>query len=327
MLLLKVPISLKPFLPQLQRTFCKSLSDNQSDLKLREEASICLSLLIPLQARLEPLILELVQSIKTLDDLEILDSVWKGLSSVLNEIGPDRQISLASLESVHKIIVESLFTSVKDSLPLRKITSKCFGLIVNYISEEEKIKLIKFINYNNSELLKHNDNEPRIIHCKLLAINEIVAKYFMILDLEYWSNFVISHLESHEEAIAECAVKLSYTLITVDKTKVDFFLPVLIKVMQTGSENVRIVVINVINTLSALLALKSLVDIVPALMGCIRDRYLPIKFAAETCLIAVLKMNGANKTFEEYLKTLEKSKANIFSEFAKKVYDKNLVDQ
>lgn len=54
-LLIKIPTYLKPFLPQLQRTFAKSLADTSSEL-LRTRAAKALGTLITLTPRIDPLI-------------------------------------------------------------------------------------------------------------------------------------------------------------------------------------------------------------------------------------------------------------------------------
>ena len=54
-LLEKIPLSLKPFLPQLQRTFAKSLADPTSEV-LRTRAAKALGTLLTLKPRVDPLI-------------------------------------------------------------------------------------------------------------------------------------------------------------------------------------------------------------------------------------------------------------------------------
>ena len=54
-LLLKIPAYLKPFIPQLQRTFTKSLTDNSSEI-LRSRAARALGSLIELNPKIDPLI-------------------------------------------------------------------------------------------------------------------------------------------------------------------------------------------------------------------------------------------------------------------------------
>ena len=54
-LLEKIPTFLKPFLPQLQRTFAKSLADTTSEM-LRARAAKALGTLVALTPRVDPLI-------------------------------------------------------------------------------------------------------------------------------------------------------------------------------------------------------------------------------------------------------------------------------
>ncbi|KAK3077739.1 hypothetical protein LTS18_009445, partial [Coniosporium uncinatum] len=65
-LLEKIPTFLKPFLPQLQRTFAKSLADTSSEV-LRTRAAKALGTLITMTPRIDPLIAELVTGSKTPD--------------------------------------------------------------------------------------------------------------------------------------------------------------------------------------------------------------------------------------------------------------------
>ncbi|KAG9537453.1 ARM repeat-containing protein, partial [Aureobasidium melanogenum] len=65
-LLEKIPAFLKPFLPQLQRTFAKSLADTSSEI-LRIRAAKALGTLITLTPRIDPLIAELITGSKTAD--------------------------------------------------------------------------------------------------------------------------------------------------------------------------------------------------------------------------------------------------------------------
>ena len=84
-LLEKIPTSLKPFLPQLQRTFAKSLADTTSET-LRSRAAKALGTLITLTPRIDPLIAELVGGSKTLDP-GVRNAMLKALYEVISKAG------------------------------------------------------------------------------------------------------------------------------------------------------------------------------------------------------------------------------------------------
>lgn len=84
-LLEKIPTFLKPFLPQLQRTFAKSLADTSSEV-LRQRAAKALGTLITMTPRVDPLIAELVTGSKT-DDQAVKNAMLKALFEVVSKAG------------------------------------------------------------------------------------------------------------------------------------------------------------------------------------------------------------------------------------------------
>ena len=84
-LLEKIPTFLKPFLPQLQRTFAKSLADTSSEV-LRARAAKALGTLIQMTPRVDPLISELVTGSKT-SDQAVKNAMLKALFEVVSKAG------------------------------------------------------------------------------------------------------------------------------------------------------------------------------------------------------------------------------------------------
>ncbi|MCJ1310876.1 hypothetical protein MMC25_004544 [Agyrium rufum] len=99
-LLEKIPLFLKPFLPQLQRTFAKSLADTSSEL-LRSRAARALGTLITLAPRVDPLVSELVTGTKN-PDPGVQNAMLKALFEVVSKAGSS--MSEASRASVLGII-------------------------------------------------------------------------------------------------------------------------------------------------------------------------------------------------------------------------------
>lgn len=84
-LLEKMPTALRPFLPQLQRTFAKSLADTTSEV-LRTRAAKALGTLIKFTPRVDPLITELVTGSKT-SDAGVRTAMLKALYEVISKAG------------------------------------------------------------------------------------------------------------------------------------------------------------------------------------------------------------------------------------------------
>ncbi|KAI5477515.1 translational activator [Pseudohyphozyma bogoriensis] len=96
-----VPQFVKPFFPQLQRTFVKSLSDSGS-LSVRNRGVAALGVLLKHQPRIDPLITELANLVGT-EEGEVRDSVVNGLAAVVlsggNNMGEGSKSALVDLLS------------------------------------------------------------------------------------------------------------------------------------------------------------------------------------------------------------------------------------
>jgi hypothetical protein len=77
----RIPLFVKPFFPQLQRTFVKSISDPSSSA-VRSKAGEALGVLMKNQPRVDPVITELVTGVKGNDD-SIATSFLLALSNVM----------------------------------------------------------------------------------------------------------------------------------------------------------------------------------------------------------------------------------------------------
>ncbi|KAF5015188.1 hypothetical protein F66182_13571, partial [Fusarium sp. NRRL 66182] len=84
-LLEKIPLAVKHFLPQLQRTFARGLADTTSET-LRNRAAKGLGILITLTPRVDPLVAELVAGSKT-DDDGVKNAMMKALLEVVDKAG------------------------------------------------------------------------------------------------------------------------------------------------------------------------------------------------------------------------------------------------
>jgi hypothetical protein len=77
----RIPAFVKPFFPQLQRTFVKSASD-PSNITVRNRAATALGVLMRHQSRVDPVITELITGVKSNDD-PVASSVVLALAKVV----------------------------------------------------------------------------------------------------------------------------------------------------------------------------------------------------------------------------------------------------
>lgn len=124
-LLEKVPLSVKPFLPQLQRIFAKSLADTSSET-LRSRAAKALGTLITLTPRIDPLITELVAGSKS-PDPGVQNAMLKALYEVVSKSGAN--MTEASRSSILALI-DSDVGKQDDVVTEATTNARLFGALI-----------------------------------------------------------------------------------------------------------------------------------------------------------------------------------------------------
>lgn len=132
----KIPASLKAFLPQLQRTFAKSLADTTSET-LRSRAAKALGTLITLTPRIDPLISELVGGSKT-PDPGVRTAMLKALYEVISKAG--QHMSEASKTSVLGLIDGEVGTN-DEAMTIS--LAQLLGALIKALPSEGATSLVK----------------------------------------------------------------------------------------------------------------------------------------------------------------------------------------
>lgn len=157
-LLEKMPTALKPFLPQLQRTFTKSLADPSSET-LRTRAAKALGTLIVYTPRIDPLIAELVAGSKTAD-AGVKTAMLKALFEVISRAG-------ANMGDTSRSAVLSLIDMEADERDdaMMVTNAKLLGALIKNVPEDAA-----------TSLLKHRVMTSHASHSSTLALNAVLVE-------------------------------------------------------------------------------------------------------------------------------------------------------
>ncbi|XP_043262082.1 eIF-2-alpha kinase activator GCN1 [Colletes gigas] len=129
-LLGKVGVMLKQFLPQLQTTFLRALNDSNRQVRLK--AAYALSNLIIIHTRVDPLFTELHTGIKTGDDPAIRETMLQALRGVLTPAG-DKMT-----EPMKKQVFVTLCSMLSHPEDVtRNAVAGCFGALVRWLSPDQ----------------------------------------------------------------------------------------------------------------------------------------------------------------------------------------------
>ncbi|KAM7392001.1 hypothetical protein PAMP_022644 [Pampus punctatissimus] len=130
LLLAKVGIALKPFLPQLQTTFLKALQDSSRAVRLR--AAEALGQLVSIHAKVDPLFTEQLTAIRNAEDSGVRETMLQALRFVIQGAGSKVD------PAIRKNITTTLLGMLgHDEDATRMASAGCVGEMCAFLSEEE----------------------------------------------------------------------------------------------------------------------------------------------------------------------------------------------
>lgn len=329
-LFVKIPQFLRPFIPQLQRTFVKSLSDVSNET-LRLRAAKALGTLIEYQPRVDPLINELVNGAKQTEDEGVKTAMLKALLEVVTKAGS--KLTEASKTNIINLVEEQMLSSndklaiayakligslseILSSDEARKILqekvlsvpldgkSGKFAILVlnsflrdapNHIFQEDLIQ--QFVNYIVSAI-----NSPNI---ELSEHGVIAAGKLLLLIGESKSPYSKVENESKFELNEEQIKKI------IDALSIATLKPV------SNSNDVRRLSLVVIRTTARYKlneCIKPYLDTLGlSVFSCLRDPIIPIRLAAEKAYLAIFQLieDIDMKEFTEWFNKISDGKTSL----------------
>ncbi|EME80931.1 uncharacterized protein MYCFIDRAFT_155190 [Pseudocercospora fijiensis CIRAD86] len=296
-LLEKVPAFLKPFLPQLQRTFAKALADPSSEV-LRSRAAKALGTLITMTPRVDPLIAELVTGSKTTTDAGVKNAMLKALFEVVSKAGAKMN------ESSQNAILGLIDSDAGETDDALNITyAKLLGSLIAVIPAENTVGLIK------SRVLNYN-----FTHSTILALNAVLLeapdKLTSNLD-EITRNVLVQGIKHGQPFISDNAVLAAgkYLLTEMGNKTFEGTKPIieaLASVLPVGkpvdTRRLALVVIRTVSRSNNELIRPHLATLVPAIFKSVRDPVIPVKLSAESAFLAVLSVvEEESAVFDKYM--------------------------
>ncbi|KAL9082854.1 MAG: hypothetical protein Q9159_006144 [Coniocarpon cinnabarinum] len=295
-LLEKIPTFLKPFLPQLQRTFTKSLADPTSDV-LRMRAARALGTLITMTPRIDPLIGELVTGSKT-SDPGVKNAMQKALFEVISRVGAN--MSGASRNA----IIDLIDNDTDENDDTARITNaKLLGALIKNLNPEVTHNIVK------TRVLSSQRSTSSV-----LALNAILLDAPETLTTNYNQDTITTickGIASPEPAIAENSVMAAGKYLLSESTNHNFeisktLFEALAPVMQPGSPiDTRRFALTVTRTVARRdndLIRPHLPLLVPPIFASVRDPIIPIKLAAEAAFIGIFDVvDEDSAVFDKYM--------------------------
>ncbi|KAI9676488.1 MAG: hypothetical protein M1817_000646 [Caeruleum heppii] len=299
-LLEKIPLFLKPFLPQLQRTFAKSLADTSSDL-LRSRAAKALGTLITLTPRVDPLVSELVTGSKT-PDAGVRTAMLKALYEVVSKAG-------ANMSEASRAAVLGLISSeVDESDAAMAITNaRLLGALTKNLTAEKATELLK------SRVLSMPFTKASALglNAVLLEAPEVLSKAPLPRDTV---TIMCRGIQGRDTFVADnCVLAAGKYMLVRDSIKdevtIKSLLEALTTIIQPGNpvdtRRLALVVIRTVSRLDSGLIRPHVALIAPPVFGSVRDPVIPVKLSAEAAFLEVFDVVEQEASeFDKYINTM-----------------------
>ncbi|KAM3537214.1 hypothetical protein ARSEF1564_009864 [Beauveria bassiana] len=312
-LLEKMPTALKPFLPQLQRTFAKSLADSSSEV-LRTRAARALGTLIKYTPRIDPLIAELVTGSKTTDS-GVKKAMLKALYEVISRAG-------ANMGAASRTAILSLIDgAVDESDASMAITNaQLLGALIKNVPEDAAASLLR----NRVATPNYNLSSALALNAVLVESPEVLVQSAMAEDLpdllcegmtakpvscsfpalDYSSNNRGQTFVGDNYILAAGKLLLSSPPRNFDATKSIF--ESLASIIQPGSPSdsrrLALVIIRTVSRTNMEVVRPHVLLLATPIFSSVRDPVIPVKLAAEAAFVELFSVvEEESRIFDKYM--------------------------
>ncbi|KAF2724324.1 ARM repeat-containing protein [Polychaeton citri CBS 116435] len=296
-LLSKIPTFLKPFLPQLQRTFAKSLADPSSEV-LRSRAAKALGTLITMTPRIDPLIAELVTGSKT-TDAGVRNAMLKALYEVVSKAG-------SNMSDVSRNSILGLIDSdpTEHDAAATVTFAKLLGALIKVLPPEAATSLIK-----SRVLTSH------LTHSSILALNAVLVESPESLTGTLGDIAVQVIIQGVSNAkdpfISDNAVLAAGKWLLTESSAKTYesttpIFEALAGVIPPGSpvdtRRLALVVIRTLARENNHLVRPQLPVLTPPIFASVRDIVIPVKLSAEAAFLAIFSVvEEESDVFDKYM--------------------------
>ena len=137
-LLIKVDMTLRPFLPQLQPTFLKNLNDINRTIRLK--SGCALAKLLFMNPKMDQIILELLNYLKTNEDTLIKETLINTIRLCVNNIGVKLQEETKT-QVLKALLADAYIYNTEYSI--RSVTAGAIGTLSTYLNDKDFETLFK----------------------------------------------------------------------------------------------------------------------------------------------------------------------------------------
>ncbi|KJE95363.1 hypothetical protein CAOG_08919 [Capsaspora owczarzaki ATCC 30864] len=321
LLIARVGIMLKPFLPQLQTTFIKALHDPTKVVRVR--ASNALTQLISLHTRVDPLLIELHTNVKAVSGT-VQESMLRALFGAISQAG-------ASMgEPVKKTLLDTMFPLLGDNDDsVRFAAAQVIGAVSKFLNDDE------FEAYSRP-LLQDNasaDDDWLRRHGLAVTLSAILRegaeRVFGLGHGDAAISESIRQLHDDKVPISTAAVHSIAAILqhfaAINQSVVPAgLIEALGLALKQGSSDVKLVAIRAVKVLAKTPSTRGSVAnqvkiLVPPMVDAVREKNTAVRLAAESALIYLIDAKNGEEKMMSVAKLLSTDHSRALIDYTRRV--------
>uniref|UniRef100_A0A8U7NU10 GCN1 activator of EIF2AK4 n=1 Tax=Corvus moneduloides TaxID=1196302 RepID=A0A8U7NU10_CORMO len=314
LLLAKVEIALKPFLPQLQTTFTKALQDSNRAVRLK--AADALGKLIVIHVKVDPLFMELLNGIRSSDESAIRDTMLQALRFVTR--GAGAKVDAAIRKNISVVLLGMLG---HDEDATRMASAGCLAELCAFLSDEELSTVL-----HQHLLADVSGIDWMVRHGRSLALSVAVnvasgrlcsPKYYNSVQEMIVSNAMADRIPIAVSGIRGMGFLMKYHMEGGGNLPPKLS-SLFIKCLQNASSDIKLVAEKMIwwANKSHLPPLdpQTIKPILKALLDNTKDKNTSVRAYSDQAIVNLLKMRAGEEVLESVSKILDAASLELLNE-------------
>lgn len=322
-LLHKVGISLKQFLPQLQTTFLKSLHDQNRIVRLKSGQA--LAKLVAIHVRPDPLFTEMHNGIKSTEDSAERETMLQALRGLITPAGDKMS------EPLRKQIYGTLVSMLNHPEDVtRSAIGGCLGALCRWLPRDQLADVL------NNCILRDDPNEDWTLrHGKsaalFVALKECPGNVYLPEYEAKICKIIVSNITSEKIPIANNAIRASGYLFQYcmngNLPLPQVIVVPFIRAMNHSSNEVKQLLAKTCNYLAKMVPPENtpaefLRPLIPMLVNGTKEKNGYVKSNSEIALIAILRLRSGEDIHQKCLQILDTGARESLTEVVSKVLRK-----
>ncbi|XP_065745415.1 stalled ribosome sensor GCN1 [Phocoena phocoena] len=315
LLLAKVGIALKPFLPQLQTTFTKALQDSNRGVRLK--AADALGKLISIHIKVDPLFTELLNGIRVMEDPGVRDTMLQALRFVIQGAGAKVDVV------IRKSIVSLLLSTLGHDEDNTRISSAgCLGELCAFLTEEELSTVLQqYLLADVSGIdwmVRHGRSLALSVAVNVAPSRLCTGRYSSEVQDMILSNAMADRIPIAVSGVRGMGFLMKHHIETGGGQLPAKLSSLFIKCLQNPSSDIRLVAEKMIwwanrDPLPALDP-QAIKPILKALLDNTKDKNTVVRAYSDQAIVNLLKMRQGEEVFQSLCKILDVASLEVLNE-------------